>query len=248
MERPRLRRLPGPRLGGTERPRLRGLAARRPRRRRRTRLLVAAGLLPVLALVAPLPYLYAATAGRRHADPADAGTAPVALVFGAGIRSDGTLTPLLRDRVALAVTLWTSGRVGALLMTGDHSRTDHDEVDAMKAYAVAHGVPNAKVALDHAGFTTYDSCYRAHAVFGVDRAIVVTTRFHVPRAVYTCRTLGVRATGVGAADFGRYTGDAVGWTVRETFAAGKALWQLHVTRPRPHFLGPREPFPGTAAP
>jgi vancomycin permeability regulator SanA len=204
----------------------------------------AALLLPVALLLGPSAYLYAATAGRRHTDPARAGRAPVAIVFGAGIRPDGTLTPLLRDRVELAVTLFTSGQVGALLMTGDHSRAHHDEVDAMKAYAVGRGVPAMKVALDHAGFTTYDSCYRAHAIFGVDRAIVVTTRFHTPRAVWTCRALGVRATGVGAPDFGRYDADTPGWRAREALAAVKALWQVGVTRPKPHFLGPQEPFPG----
>jgi vancomycin permeability regulator SanA len=79
----------------------------------------------------------------------------------------------------------------------------------------------------------------------VDRAIVVTTRFHTPRAVYTCRRLGVRATGVGAPDFGRYDADTPGWRAREMLAAVKALWQVEVTRPKPHFLGPREPFPGS---
>ncbi len=202
---------------------------------------------PILVLAGPTAYLYAATAGRRHADAGRAGTAPVAIVFGAGLRPDGGLTPLLRDRVELAVGLYERGQVRALLMTGDHSRVDHDEVDAMEAYAVERGVPEAQVALDHAGFTTYDSCYRARAIFGVDRAILVTTRFHVPRAVYTCRRLGVRAVGVGAPDFGRYDGDAPLWQVREAFAAAKALWQVHVTRPRPHFLGPREPFPGDVA-
>jgi vancomycin permeability regulator SanA len=213
-------------------------------RRKRVLVVAAALVVPLLLAVAPTAYLYAVTAGRRHTDPAKAGEAPVALVFGAGIRPDGSLTPLLRDRVELAVTLYERHQVGALLMTGDHSRVEHDEVDAMKAYAVGRGVPAGKVALDHAGFTTYDSCYRAHAIFGVDRAIVVTTRFHTPRAVYTCRRLGVRASGVGAPDFGRYDGDAPGWRAREMLAAVKGLWQVEVTRPKPHFLGPREPFPG----
>lgn len=202
-------------------------------------------MLLALLVVGPIAYLYAVTAGERTLDPGAVGEAPVALVFGGGIRPDGSLTPLLRDRVELAVGLYEAGRVEALLMTGDHSRADHDEVDAMKEYAVSRGVPAALVSLDHAGFDTYDSCYRAKRIFGVDRAIVVTTRFHLPRAVYTCRRLGVRAEGLGAPDLGRYPGDAQKWHAREVLAAGKAVWQLHVTRPKPRFLGPREPFPGS---
>lgn len=197
----------------------------------------------VLLGLGPTLWLYASTTGSRRT-VARAGHADVAIVFGAGIRPDGSLTPLLRDRVDLGVRLYATGHVTALLMTGDNSTTQHDEVGAMKAYAVAHGVPGAAVSTDHAGFSTYDSCYRARAIFGVRRAILVTTRFHLPRALYVCRRLGVRATGVGAADFGRYTSPAVGWQVRELFAGVKAVLQVEVLRPKPHFLGPREPYPG----
>jgi vancomycin permeability regulator SanA len=196
-------------------------------------------VLPVAA-VAPLGYLHLATRAARHAT----GPAPVAIVFGAGLRPDGTPTPLLRDRVDLAADLYAAGRVRILLLTGDHGTTGHDEVGAMAAYAESRGVPRSRIVLDHAGFDTYASCYRARSVFGVRRAIVVTTRFHLARAVYTCRRLGVSAYGAGTPDWSRYRSDAPRWQVRELVAAARAVWQLHVTHPTPRFPGPPEPIPG----
>jgi vancomycin permeability regulator SanA len=208
--------------------------------RRRWVLAAALLVLPPVAVAAPLAYLYLATLGARHSDAG----APVAIVFGAGLRPDGAPTPLLADRVDLAVELLAAGRVRLLLFTGDHGTLGHDEVGAMARYAVARGVPAGRIVLDHAGFDTYASCYRARSVFGVRRAVVVTTRFHLPRAIYTCRRLGVRATGAGTPDWSRYRSDTPRWQLRELAAAGLALWQLHVTHPSPRYPGPPEPIPG----
>jgi vancomycin permeability regulator SanA len=199
--------------------------------------LLAVALMPAAALEA----MRWQTAGRRHSDPSTAPSEAVALVFGAGLLPNGAPTPMLADRVAVAVELYRSGRVRKLLMSGDNSRPDYDEVTAMRNRALALGVPPEDVGRDHAGFSTYESCYRARAVFGLERAVLVTQAYHLPRAVYTCRALGIEAVGVGAPDWGVYQDSLLArYTARESVAALRALWQVHVSQPAPTFLGARE--------
>jgi vancomycin permeability regulator SanA len=182
-----------------------------------------------------------ATREQRYDDLANVPSAPVAIVFGAGVTPDGQLSPMLVDRVNAAVALYRSGRVQKILMTGDNSRVDYDEVTAMRRYAVSQGLPVRDITLDYAGFRTYDSCYRARAIFGVTHAILVTQRYHLPRAVYTCQQLGVNAVGVGMPDWGLYRRSLVAvYTLREALATVAALWDLHVAHPLPRFLGPFE--------
>lgn len=161
----------------------------------------------------------------------------VALVFGAGVLPSGELSPPLADRVSVAVALYRQGKVRKLLMSGDNSRPTYDESTAMKQYAVSLGVPPQDVVLDYAGFHTYDSCYRARAVFDIASAVLVTQRFHLARALFTCTGLGVDAVGV-AADQQRYQ-RALWYRVREELARARAYLQVRVTHPRPHFLGPK---------
>lgn len=148
---------------------------------------------------------------------------------------------MLADRVRAAAELYALGKVQKVLMTGDNSRADYDEVNVMKRYAVEQGIAADDITLDYAGFSTYESCYRARAIFGVQQAVLVTQRFHLPRAVYTCRQLGVEAVGLGTPDWGSYHDTLLlRYGTREALATLKALWQLHVTRPPPTFLGPFE--------
>ena len=115
-------------------------------------------------------------------DLAAAPETPVALVFGAGIRADGRLSPMLADRMDTAIALYQAGKVRKLLVSGDNRFVDYDEPGRMYDYAVARGVPAADVVRDYAGRRTYDTCYRAKAIFGVERALLITQRFHLPRA------------------------------------------------------------------
>jgi vancomycin permeability regulator SanA len=201
------------------------------------RLLLLAVVLIALLLVA-LGYVAETTAAFRFETASAVPPAPVAIVFGAGVRPDGRLSRMLADRVRGGVELYQAGRVTKLLMTGDNSRVDYDEVTAMKRYAVELGVPAEDVALDYAGFSTYESCYRARPIFGVTAAVLVTQRYHLPRAVYTCRQLGVAAVGLGTPDWDRY-GERVmlPYTLREIVATLNALLQVHITHPPPTFLG-----------
>lgn len=221
-----VRRWPRPRLGSL-------LRFRRPL----LLLLLGALLLPPLLV----GFVAARTASYRYSDLASVPAERVAIVFGAGVRPDGRLTRMLSDRVNAAIDLYRQGQVEKLLMTGDNSRATYDEVTAMQNFALARGVPAADITLDYAGFSTYESCYRARAIFGVERAVLVTQRFHLARAVYTCRTLGVAAVGLGTQDWGAYRESLlVQYTLRESLATLKALWEVHVTRPLPTFLGPFE--------
>jgi vancomycin permeability regulator SanA len=195
-------------------------------------------LLTPLALVAYVPV---ATLTRSFDDSATVPTEPVAIVFGAGIGGGDDLSPMLADRVQAAVDLYRAGRVRKLLMTGDNSSVSHDEVSPMRRYAIARGVPAEDIRLDYAGFSTYDSCYRARVIFGVTHAVLVTQRFHLSRALYTCLQLGVDAVGLGTPDWGVYSDGLMSYySLRESLATLKALWELHITRPPPTFLGPYE--------
>jgi SanA protein len=165
---------------------------------------------------------------------------PVALVLGAGLWPDGSLTPVLADRVATAADLHQAGKVAKLLCSGDNRRVDYNEPAAMKAYAVRLGVPKEDVVLDYAGRRTYDSCYRARAIFGVERAVVVTQRFHTARSLYTCETLGLDVVAV-TADRRVYAARQVVWKTREYLALVLAWWDVNVRRPTP-VLGEPEPI------
>jgi len=163
----------------------------------------------------------------------------VAIVLGAGLWPDGSLTPILADRVATAADLYRAGIVGKLLCTGDNRFVNYNEPQAMLEYAVRLGVPEESIVLDYAGRRTYDSCYRARAIFGVERAVVVTQRFHAARALYLCDALGVDSVAI-LADRRNYPIDRVVWEAREYLALALAWWDVTVRRPVP-VLG--EPLP-----
>lgn len=196
----------------------------------------AAAVLGVLGCV-PAAVIDRDTAANRFAPGDDVPARPVALVLGAGLLPDGSPTPILARRIATAAQLYRSGRVRALLMSGDHSRTDHDEVDAMSRAAQALGVPAGAVVLDHAGFDTFSSCYRARYVFGVRQAVVVTQDWHLPRAVWLCRQEGIDAVGAGTPGDDA-TVDLAG-AVREVPADLKAVLDVWTGR-TPTFPGPVE--------
>jgi SanA protein len=166
----------------------------------------------------------------------------VAIVFGAGIWRDGSLSDILADRVDTAVELYRLGKVRKLLMTGDNRFVDYNEPGRMRDYAVARGVPSTDIVLDYAGRSTYDSCYRASYIFGVTDAILVTQAYHLDRALFTANHLGIDAIGVGA-DRHDYVYLRQYWW-RELLATSLAFWEVLVSHPTP-VLGNKLPiFPG----
>ncbi|MDK1474297.1 ElyC/SanA/YdcF family protein [Streptomyces sp. 549] len=205
-----------------------------PTRRKRQAVQITV-LLCVLALL-PAVWIKVSTEDRISS-AADAPSAPVAVVFGAGLWGDRP-TPYLAHRLDAAAELYRRGAVRALLVTGDNSRQDYDEPSAMRRYLEDSGVPADRIVADYAGFDTWNSCVRARRIFGVERALLVSQGYHVPRTVALCEAAGLDVHGV-AVDEPR---DAVWYhgTLRELAAAGKA--GLNATfRPDPRFLGPEEP-------
>jgi SanA protein len=201
------------------------------------RLLIALGLLALF-----LPRLITAIYSRTHTY--NVSTAPqerVAIIFGAGLTRDGYPTAVLRDRVETAAQLYFGGKVEKLLMSGDNRVASYNEPEAMRQYALGLGVPEAAIVLDYAGRRTYDTCYRARAIFGVDSALLVTQGFHLPRALFLCNALGLRAVGVEADNAAYRKLSLLIWNIREQFATVGAFVDVYISRPLP-VLGRPEPI------
>ncbi len=237
MRRPRPPRPPKPpwaalrpmRLPELPRPRL-------PRSRTGRRRAVQAVMAGCVLALLPATWLHTVADGRLRTT-ADVPRTGVAVVFGAGLWR-GEPSPYLAHRLDAAAELYRSGRVRVVLVTGDNSREDYDEPDAMRAYLTGKGVPDGRIVSDYAGFDTWDSCVRAKKIFGVDEAVLISQGFHIRRAVALCQEAGVTSYGVGVDDVHDATWYYGG--VREVAAAGKALMDA-VVEPDPVFLGPQEP-------
>lgn len=165
----------------------------------------------------------------------------VAIIFGAGLRRDGTPTAVLRDRVETGVKLYFDRKVEKLLMSGDNSLVEYNEPESMRQYAITLGVPEQDIVLDYAGRRTYDTCYRAKSIFGLESALLVTQKFHLPRALFLCNVLGVKATGVEANNNYYLKRTRFFWNVREQFATFTAFIDVYVDKPSP-ILGQPEPI------
>lgn len=161
-----------------------------------------------------------------------------AVILGAGLYENGNLSPLFRDRVDKAVELYNAGKVSKILASGDNSTVAHNEVEPVRDYLIAHGVSAENIFLDHAGFDTYSTMYRARDIFEVNGIIVVTQEFHLPRAIFIARALGLDAQGVSAG--GADVAPARNY-VREVFANEKAVMDLILHR-KPKFLGDTIPI------
>ena len=163
------------------------------------------------------------------------------LVLGAGIRTDGSPSPMLQDRLNTGIALYQNGAAPKLLMSGDHGRKKYNEVQTMKDIALDQGVPSEDVFMDHAGFSTYDSLYRARDVFQARKVIIVTQKYHLYRALYIARSLGLDAWGVSA-DTRRYRGQSQR-DFREILARDKDFF-VSVFKPLPKYLGDTIPITG----
>ncbi len=163
------------------------------------------------------------------------------LVLGCGVRKDGSPSLMLQDRLSMGLTLWELGASEKLLMSGDHSAADYDEVNAMKQVALDAGVPEEDIFMDHAGFSTYESMYRARDIFLAQKVIIVSQKYHLYRAVYDARALGLDAWGVAAEDIA-YLGQSVR-DLREILARNKDFFYC-LTQPEPTYLGETIPVWG----
>ncbi|MFJ6566395.1 vancomycin high temperature exclusion protein [Streptomyces sp. NPDC091292] len=223
-------------LGRVRPPRWRPRWPRWPRSRRGQRYAVQALMVLCVLALTPSTWTFLA-ADSRLRSTADVPRTEVAIVFGAGLWQ-GEPSPYLARRLDAAAELYRTGRIEVVLVTGDNSRKEYDEPDAMRTYLTRHGVPDRRIVSDYAGFDSWDSCVRARKIFGVDRAVLISQGFHIRRAVSLCRAAGMTAYGVGVQD--RHDGTWYYGATRELFAAGKAALEA-TFRPDPVFLGPKEP-------
>jgi len=199
-------------------------------------------LLVLVSLVLWIPRLISVVQTRNYRYAMeDVPARGAAIVFGAGLWRDGTPSPVLRDRVATAAELYFMGKVRKILLSGDNRFVYYNEPASMHEYALSLGVPEDALVLDYAGRRTYDTCYRARVIFGLEQAILVTQGFHLSRALYTCNALGLDAVGVEADQRNYRPSSMLYWNAREMIATVSALWDVHVAHPVP-VLGEPEPI------
>jgi vancomycin permeability regulator SanA len=175
--------------------------------------------------------------------PTEAPKAQVALVLGAGLNRDGSPGVVLQDRVRKASELYFDGKVRKLLMSGDNTSEYYNEPGAMQDFALSLGIPQKDIVLDYAGRRTYDSCFRAKAIFGVDQLIVVTQAYHLPRAIFLCNAFNIEAAGVPADDSDYRLRSYTFWWVREILASLNAYWDVWIAHPQPVLGNPEPIFP-----
>ena len=163
------------------------------------------------------------------------------LVLGARVWDNGSPSGVLEDRLDTGISAYQAGVSDRLLMSGDHGQDDYDEVNAMKDYALEQGIPSESIFMDHAGFSTYESVYRARDIFQVKTVLIVTQEYHLYRALYIARALGLDAYGV-AADRSVYSG-IVGFEAREILARVKDFFYTLI-QPLPTYHGDVIPITG----
>ena len=185
----------------------------------------------VVVYLASRPYIYD--------DARAAPSAQVAIVPGAAVLGNAVPAPIFADRADAAIALYKAGRVSKILVSGDNSAVSHNEVNPARRYLLEKGIPDQDIFLDHAGFDTYSTMYRARAIFGVSSAIITTQSFHLPRAVFIARRLGIEVYGVNA-DLGHIL---LRNYLREVLANEKALLDLVLHR-KPKYLGEAIPIGG----
>jgi SanA protein len=195
-----------------------------------------AGLVVILAVNVAIhlessPYIYNGLA--------DVPSAEVVVIPGASVLANGQLSPILQDRADTAIALYRAGKVFKILVSGDNSTLSHNEVTPIDNYLLAKGIPAQDIFLDHAGFDTYSTMYRARDIFGVTSMLVASQSFHLPRAIFIARSLGITAYGVTASN------DHVDlWNyIREVFADEKVILDL-ATHRQPEYLGTPVPITG----
>lgn len=196
------------------------------------------GLLLIFVLATNIIF-YVETKPYIYNNVEDAPNALVAIIPGAAILKNGTPSPIFIDRVNSAIDLYKAGKISKVLVSGDNSTLFHNEVNPVRLYLLDKGIPDQDIFLDHAGFDTYSTMYRALNIFGVTSIVITTQSFHLPRAVFIARQLGIKAYGVntdvGHILFRNY--------VREMFADEKAVFDL-MFNTKPKYLGDTIPITG----
>ncbi|GGW95069.1 SanA/YdcF family protein [Salegentibacter mishustinae] len=193
-------------------------------------LFVIIGILIIFGLEA---YIQKETSNLIYSEITELPSAKTGIILGASVHADGKLSPILQDRVETAYQLYQQNKIENFLISGDHRTDDYDEVNAIKNYLIEKGVSAQDIILDHSGFDTYDSMFRAKAVFEIEDAIVITQKFHLPRSLYIAKNLDASYRGFEAAPLAYTSSETI--KRREQLANFKAIWEL-ITNQKPTTL------------
>ena len=197
----------------------------------------------VAIAVAALNIVVIAGGGKLIVKLGEARQADCIIVPGALVWSSGQPSEMLQDRLDVALELYKAGVAKKIIVSGDHGQKDYDEVNAMRRYLEDKGVPTENIFMDHAGFDTYSTMYRARDVFCVKSAVVVTQKYHLYRALYLANSMGIQAQGV-ACD--RYKSPKqLYYDFREAAARAKDFFTSDIFKPKPKFLGDELPVSGS---
>jgi len=204
-----------------------------------------AGILLAMALLVDLLWVFlrfpAYARGRVYSEGAAPEFRAPALILGAGVFSGGEPTQVLEGRLRTALALYRSGKVTWFLVSGDNRTPKYNEPQAMKRWLLKQGIPPERIVADFAGRRTYDSLKRAHTVFGLNQVVIVTSDFHLPRALFLADKVGITAWGVPASTEDRPFSSRIAFLARESLARHRAV--LDGLLPPDVMLGPREPTP-----
>ena len=208
------------------------------------KLIVIILILGILALPSILAIdKYVQNIGSKYiVDPMIIPEAEAILVLGAYVFPDGTVSHMLNDRLTIGYELYSQGKAPKIIVSGDHGQKEYDEVNAMKDFLINKGVPEQDIFMDHAGFSTYESIYRARDIFKVDKLIIITQEYHLKRAVFIAKELGLDAYGVPS-DI-RYYLVMEQYKLREIAARNKDFFLAKIIKPKPTFLGEEIPVSG----
>ena len=202
--------------------------------------------LAILAIAAPFAvngWMVASTASRilTTEEAAKLQNVDCIVVLGCAVRPDGTPSPMLAERLQRSVELYEAGAAPKLLMSGDNGQVEYNEVAAMGNYALQKGIPSYDIFLDYAGFSTYESMYRAQAIFQAEKIIIVTQKYHLHRALYIAKAMGLDAYGVSS-DTQVFAGQT-NRDIREILARNKDFL-TSIFKPKPTYLGDPVPVSG----
>ena len=214
------------------------------KRKYKVLIFVIAGIVLLIGIAAVSLSVYMVKATEKNIFTADTfkndEKADCILILGAGVK-DGKPKPMLRDRLLTGIELYKSGAAKKIIMSGDHGRADYDEVNVMRAFALEQGVRAEDIFLDHAGFSTYDSVYRAKNIFGAENIIIVSQKYHLYRALYISEKLDVKAAGVSA-NLNTYGGQ-LKRDIREIIARDKDFFKC-IIKPEAEIMGDKIPLDG----
>lgn len=214
------------------------------KRKYKVLIFVIAGIALLIGIAAVSLSVYMVKATEKNIFTADTlkndEKADCILILGAGVKDDKP-KPMLRDRLLTGIELYKSGAAEKIIMSGDHGRADYDEVNVMRAFALEQGVRAEDIFLDHAGFSTYDSVYRAKNIFGAENIIIVSQKYHLYRALYISEKLDVKAAGVSA-NLNTYGGQ-LKRDIREIIARDKDFFKC-IVKPEAEIMGDKIPLDG----